>query len=195
MILQFLFINFWQCFNAPTIIQNQYFCTKEINQISFQFFSNGSFTNLYNKHKYHVQLKTKFSPSFCLLLRTQVVSLCFSTWPFPQTMLRLFPKPVSLPSPPSKSHQNPRISIWVDPNSSALPSLAMSPNKFLPYVTSTGEKTILQLCRGRTPWVGSGNLAESTSLKPFYPLLPSLSKRSIPSQTMKISRFVIINFQ
>jgi hypothetical protein len=63
----FLFFNFWWCFNAPTIIQNQYFCTKEINQISFQFFSNGAFTNLYNKHKYHVQLKTKFSPSLVSL--------------------------------------------------------------------------------------------------------------------------------
>ena len=57
-----------------------------------------------------------------------------------------------------------------------------------------GEKTILQLCRGRTPSVGSDNLAESTYLKPFYPLLPSLRKLSIPSQTMKISRFVIVKF-
>jgi hypothetical protein len=187
---------------VPTIIQNQHSLYK-INQISFLIFLNGCRSPTSNKHNYHVlspikdqttdtQQSTKFSV-FCEARRLSL-SLFFSTWPFPPAMLRLLPKPLSLPSPPSESHQNPRISIWVGPNPSAHPYLAMLPVKVLPYVTSMGEKTILQLCRGRTPSVGSDNLAESTYLKPFYPLLPSLRKLSIPSQTMKISRFVIIKF-
>ena len=124
-----------------------------------------------------------------------ILSLSLSqrpTWPFPQTMLRLFPNHVSLPSPPSKSCQNPTIiSIWVDQNSSVLPSLAMSQLKLQP-LPSMPKRMISKLYRDLILWVGLESLVESTSLKLLSLLSPSLRPHFMPLQSIKISRFEIL---
>lgn len=132
-------------------------------------------------------LQSTTNSKFCLFLSLSQRPI----WPFPQTMLRPFPNHASLPSPPSKSCQNPAIiSIRVNQNSSVLPSLAMSHLKLQP-LPSMPKRMNSKLYRDLILWVGLESSVESMSLKLLSLLSPNLRPHFMSLQSIKISRFEI----